>query len=120
MTNTQLEKVRQWWEAWGWQQLPDAALPPTRRMVNDCAAGFLYTTNSSIAWIEWITVDPKSDKLIRRKSLDELIKLLEQDAKGQGAEQIFIASLHPGLSARLDSHGYTRGDFMQHFVKDIS
>ncbi len=79
-----------WWNDWGWQVAPKRELLPANGiggvMVYDgdvpvCAA-FLYTTNSGIAWIDWIVSSKTyTNKKGRKEALNILVESLTNTAK---------------------------------------
>jgi hypothetical protein len=82
-----------WWNDWGWQVAPKRELLPANGiggvMVYDgdvpvCAA-FLYTTNSGIAWIDWIVSSKTyTNKKGRKMALNILVESLTNTAKNLG------------------------------------
>ena len=68
---------KDWWEAHGWEPLPQEFLPPLGLViVNDknekICAGWLLQTNANIVIFEWIVSAPKSNKDERRKCIEYL------------------------------------------------
>ncbi len=88
----------EWWKFWRF-------FPPTQEILpsnglsglvvtdeNNCmiCAGFLYATNSPIAWIEFIVSNPSvKDKKIRKESLTFLIQELSNLAKKNNFKVIY-------------------------------
>jgi len=84
----------QWWDAHKWAPVAPQALPKVGYIVEldkPICAGFLYQTDSMIAWCEFIISDPNSNPSDRDKSLDILISSLTNEAKELGFKAIFIA-----------------------------
>ena len=102
--------VCSWWKAHSWPLIPIEMLPTTGVIVDDVAAGFLYKTDSKIAWIEFIVTDPVSDKAHRSEALDKLISSLSEEAKSDGYALIFTSVEHPKLLARNQEHGFAVTD----------
>jgi hypothetical protein len=107
-----------WWKEWGWE-------PPMRDFLpNDGAggiivldgdkpvcAGFLYTTNSKVAWVDWII----SSKEYRKKpNRSEAIKLLVDTltnvAKNTGHRYSYALIKSPNLINTYEGLGYVKGD----------
>lgn len=98
-----------WLALHNWPLIPRDMLPRTGVIVevdgiNTCA-GFLYNTDSNIAWLEYVVANPLCDKLIRDKALDSLIPALLERAKGMGKSAVFSSIEHPGLIKRYQKHG---------------
>ncbi len=70
------------------------------------AVGFLYRTDSGLAWMEWITTNPASDKMDRDKALNLLIETLINEAKSQGVAAVFTSVEDTGLIDRYGQHGF--------------
>ena len=110
------ETLVKWWESWpDWVPLARNLLPENgtggimiERDGNPIVAGFLYGTNSKIAWMEWIVGNPEE----RNKS--EAIKLLISSLEEWAVEGGFKVILSIGRSRSLiDKHkklGYTVDD----------
>lgn len=100
-----------WWEARGWPVLPKHSLPQTGYICNDICAAFIYKTDSTICFLEWIISDPKSDKDFRDESLDLLIKHCEMSAKEMNFKSIFTLTPNPTFGDRLENkHSFMVAD----------
>lgn len=110
VTELDYPMLYRWWLEHKFPPPPLEALPKVGVIVEDCAAGFIYQTDSCIAWLEWIVVDPTCDKIKRRQALDGLVKELSQLAKEKGYKTLFSSSVHPGLIERLKQAGFMVGD----------
>ena len=107
------DTIVKWWESWpDWEPLARNLLPENgtggiiiERDGNPIVAGFLYGTNSKIAWMEWIVGNPEE----RNKS--EAIELLISSLEEWGIEGGFEVILSIGRSKSLiNKHkklGYT-------------
>lgn len=100
----------EWWNAQKFPPPPQEFLPGTGFICNDTAAGFLYLTNSTIVWLEWVVVNPKADKAIRTASLTELINHIAKQAGFVGAKMIFTSSNFWPFIQRLQTFGFVVGD----------
>ena len=86
-----------WWAAWPeWQTPPKEFLPDNGRggfiVEKDnqpIVAGFLYTTNSKAALLEWIISDPEYRDSDREEAVELLIEGAESVCKEQGIKWIF-------------------------------
>ena len=109
-----------WWTDHDWPCLDPEMLPKTGFIVEGVCAGFLYKTDSKIAWLEYIISNPKSDKEERNKGLDLVITELCNEAKKCGFEAIFTSSSHDKLINRYKNHGFISTDeSMTHFIKRV-
>lgn len=107
------------WKAWPeWEQHPTKDLLP----LNGCGgvmvekegkpiiAGFLYLTNSKVAWLEWIVSNPDYRESDRKEALELLINTLETVAINQGYKIILSIGRNKGLIETHKKLGYTVDD----------
>lgn len=72
-------------------------------------AGFLYETNSGIAWLEFIISNPNiKDKKIRHESQVLLISLLTIEAEEKGFTAVFASITNKNLIEKYVEVGYTK------------
>ena len=77
--------------------------------VNICA-GFIYNTNSSLCWLEFITSNFEvKDRKLRREALNYLILQLCESAKIMGKTAIFTSVKNHGLIQRFNDCGFKIG-----------
>jgi hypothetical protein len=69
--------------------------PPTGAVVNRCYAGFVYLTNSEVAYLDSFVSDKASDADLRNKSLLSLVEYLEFVAAQHGKNQMVVAPHAP-------------------------
>ena len=79
-----LGTLNKWCIQWGKGPFPDGWLPKTGLWVKDIIAGFIYKTDSSLAFIECIISNPKASKADRREAFLVLEKALCENAKKSG------------------------------------
>lgn len=117
--------VSNWWALHNWPAVPRQYLPKTGVIVeNDSGlpicAGFLYKTDSKLAWVEYIVSDPLSDTIERGQALDTLINAIIEMAKSMEFEALFTSSVHERLKARYQEHGFIATDTgVTHFVRNL-
>jgi hypothetical protein len=107
-----------WWKDWGWTPPEKDFLPGDGTagiMVLDeeipVCAGFMYTTNSRVAWIDWIISNRQYRKKPQRKeSLLLLIDTLTSISKNTGHKYSYALIKHSGLVDTYKKLGYTKGD----------
>ena len=118
--STDYETLSAWWSAQNWPVIPTDCLPAHGLIIDGLCAGFLYQSDSKIAWIEWVVGNPSADKLARRAALNLLIDGLAELGKSLGNRIVFTAAKHPGLCARLIERGFQQTDTqMSHFVRSM-
>lgn len=118
-----------WWAAWRWT-------PPTRDMLpsngtsgmilfddngTPLCAGFLYTTNSAMAWVEFIVSNPDvKDKKVRKDALIALIEGITYAAKALGSKMCYTIAVNQSLINRYIECGYKRtGNGYTELIKTI-
>ena len=104
------------WNMWpDWQHHPPKALLPengTGGLIvekNNIAiiAGFIYTTNSKIGWMEWLVSDPNYRESDRKEATKMLISGLEYVAKVSGCEAVISIGRNKSLMEMHKSLDYT-------------
>jgi hypothetical protein len=108
-----------WHRSHGWPELPKDGLSSIG-FIDDHCAGFLYTTNSCIAWVEFVVGNPDSDSKIRSKSLDLLFFWLKKEAEKLGFKMLFSSGKNPAYERRLLDHGWVHSDSgVNHYIKSL-
>lgn len=107
-----------WWGSWGWEP-PHKDFLPDNGAGGICVfedttpicAGFLYTTNSGVAWVDWIISNKEYKKKPQRKqAIGLLIETLTNIAKNTGHKYSYALIKHKGLIDTYKSIGYIEGD----------
>jgi hypothetical protein len=116
--------LTEWWIAHKWSPIPGSMLPPNGSVIYDDAtpvcAGFIYKTDSDIAWMEFIVSNPSSTKEQRTEALPALIADLTLKAKALGAKCIFTSCQSNSLIAKHIDQGFVKSDEgMTNLVKPI-
>jgi hypothetical protein len=108
------ETLQLWWKLWKWPVMSKDMLP-----LNGCgglmvykdeqpiAAGFLYLSNSKVAWLDWIISSPSYKEKDRREALELLISSLEEVARQQDYSIIISIARHKGLINTHKKLGYS-------------
>lgn len=107
-----------WWSDWGWVAPEKEMLPEngTGGIIIFCGdipvcSGFLYTTNSGIAWVEFIISNKKfTDRSVRLDALTLLINSLTNIAKTIGHKYAYTILKNKSLISKFKDIGYTEGD----------
>ena len=107
-----------WWGDWGWT-------PPERDFLPDngeggmivfdgetpVCAGFVYVTNSSVCWVDWII---SSRTYIKKPSRKEAIKMLIHTltnlCKNTGSKYAYALIKSQNLISTYEDLGYVKGD----------
>jgi hypothetical protein len=111
------ETMQAWWEAWGWPEVTKDLMPldglgglMIEKNGVAIASGFLYLTNSKVAWTEWIVSDPEYRQEDRAKALSMLVSGLENIAVSAGYKIILSVGRNKGLLNIHKELGYTVDD----------
>ena len=101
------EVLPTWWEKWeGWKTPDREALPDNglcglmvHKGDKKILAGFMYTTNSKGAWVEYIISDPDYREKDRQKALDLFVK-------AQGFKYILFVGKNKNLINTFENNGW--------------
>ena len=107
------ETLVSWWAGHNWPVVAPQALPNLGYVVEGdkpICAGFLYRTDSMIAWSEFIVADPESKIEERDKGLDMILDGLKKTATEMGFKALFTTLVHKRLIERHKKHGYNITD----------
>ena len=107
-----------WWDAWGWRAPEKDFLPENGTgglIVYDgnepICAGFIYMTNSGVAWIDWIISSKEYRKKPHRKeALKMLVEELTILSKGSGSKYGYALIKNKSLIEVYETLGYIKGD----------
>lgn len=106
-----------WWKEWGWQSPEKDFLPDEGKggiIVLDeeepICAGFVYTTNSKVAWVDWIISSPTYRKEGRKEAIKLLVNTLTNICKNTGHKYCYALIKHPSLIDAYVDLGYVKGD----------
>jgi GNAT superfamily N-acetyltransferase len=78
--------IAEWYKARGFPLLPLHMLPQNGAVVEGAAAGFLYLTDSPIAWMEWIVTNPEASG--RGEAIKAVVEHLHKVAKDNNCAAI--------------------------------
>ena len=115
-----------WWLDWGWETPPNRDILPEngesgvivyQDEVPVCA-GFIYSSNSSVAWISWIISNKNyRDREKRRESIKSLIETLSVVGKNLGAKYCYINFSSSHLVKPSEELGFVKGSVTQEMFK---
>ena len=117
-----------WWKSWDWDAPQKDFLPDNGKggiMILDgdtpICAGFIYVTNSSVSWIDWIISSKTYRKSPQRTdAIYLLIDTLTNLAKKNGSKYCYALLKHKGLIETYKKLGYISGDsYTQEMIKKI-
>jgi hypothetical protein len=115
-----------WWTDWGWQPPAKEFLPENgagglivEENKTPVCAGFIYVTNSQVAWVDWIISNKEyNNKENRKKAIDLLIESLTNVCKMNGNKYVYALIKHKNLMEVYKKHGYIVGDqYNQEMIK---
>ena len=104
------------WNTWpDWQVHPTKALLPengtggliVEKNGKAIIAGFIYTTNSKVGWMEWIVSNADYREDDRKQASELLVSGLEHVAKISGCEAVISIGKNKSLMKVHESLGYT-------------
>lgn len=104
-----------WWADWRWTAPSFDMLPSTGVIVsidgNDICAGFLYQTDSKMAWVEYIISNFEyKDRENRKKAIEFLINVLSELGKDNGFKYLYTSLKSKSLIERYANCGFITGD----------
>ncbi len=115
-----------WWRDWKWTPPLPSFLPDNGKggiMVLDknipVCAGFIYMTNSQVAWVDWIISNKDYKKKPQRQdALTLLIKTLTNICKDSGKKFSYALLKNKSLIKTYENLGYTAADnYSQEMIK---
>ena len=117
-----------WWNDYAWT-------PPFKNFLPDngtggfivyskdipICAGFVYKTNSKVAWVDWIISDKNyKDKKIKAEALEYLITTMSNICKELGYIYAYALIKHKGLIKIYEKLGYIKADnYNQELIKQL-
>lgn len=107
-----------WWEQWGWEPPQRDFLPNDGKggvIVYDedvpVCAGFMYITNSKVAWVDWIISNKEYTKKPQRKdAIKLLVSELTKICKLTGSKYSYALIKNESLINIYLELGYIKGD----------
>lgn len=112
------DTLKGWWADWGWTAPTRDFLPDDGKgglMVLDgdvpVCAGYMYATNSRVAWVDWIISNKEYRKKPQRsEAISMLIATLTEISKNTGFKYCYALLKHKGLIETYEQLGYIKGD----------
>lgn len=116
--NDYQETLVNWWVQWNWSAPAKDFLPDDGKggvIVYDgdtpICAGFIYVTNSRVAWVDWIISNKEyriKDK--RREAIRLLISSLSNICKNTGSKYGYALIKNKSLIKTYEDLGWSKGD----------
>jgi hypothetical protein len=105
-----------WWAFWRFGIVPKDHLPGdgksglmiTKDGINICA-GFLFFTNSKMAWLEFINSNPAYKEKDRPEAIQTVITELTDLARRKGFKTVFTSLKNENLIKHYEECGYIKG-----------
>jgi len=107
-----------WWLQWGWVPPQRDFLPNNGKggiIIYDdetpVCAGFMYITNSKVAWVDWIISNKEYTKKTQRKdAIKLLVSALTEICKKSGSKYSYALIKNESLIKMYEELGYIKGD----------
>ena len=107
-----------WWQQWGWEPPQKDFLPNDGKggiIVYDdetpVCAGYMYLTNSKVAWVDWIISNKEYTKKPQRKdAIKLLVSALTEICKKTGSKYVYALIKSQSLIGTYEELGYIKGD----------
>ena len=107
-----------WWQQWGWEPPQKDFLPNDGKggiIVYDdetpVCAGYMYLTNSKVAWVDWIISNKEYTKKPQRKdAIKLLVSALTEICKNTGSKYVYALIKSQSLIGTYEELGYIKGD----------
>lgn len=117
LKETDYKLLCQWWKWWRWTAPPQDCLPNNGEggiMIykdkTPIVAGFLYTTNSNLAWLEFVISNPTYKDNDRQDAIDYLLESLCYLAEKQGFKAIFTSLKSESLIKNYQRIGFVKSN----------
>lgn len=105
-----------WWKQWRWTAPPRDFLPQNgtggvmiEKDGKQVVAGFIYLTNSAVAWSEFIISNFDYKEPDRHEAIKFLISELSSIAKDCGVKYVYTVVKNQSLQKLYQEIGYTNG-----------
>ena len=107
-----------WWGQWDWEPPQRDFLPDDGKggiIVYDddipVCAGFMYLTNSKVAWVDWIVSNKEYTKKPQRKdAIKLLVSALTDICRNAGSKYSYALIKNMSLVTVYEELGYIKGD----------
>ena len=116
-----------WWKQWNWTPPQRDFLPQDGTgglMVWDkdmpVCAGFIYSTNSKVAWIDWVVSNKNfREKPHRKDALHLLVQTLTDVAINAKNKYVYAHNNNINLINTFINNGYLKGSNSTELIKNL-
>lgn len=116
LNKSDYDKLIGWWSWFRFPAPPQECLPDNGEcglMISkdgiDVGAGFIYFTNSAMAWIEFIVSNPEYKNKDRQQAIEVLIVELTEICRSKGCKVVFTSIKNENLINRFATAGWVKG-----------
>jgi hypothetical protein len=113
------EEITRWFTHWGLMSPKREMLSSNGIIVRDIACGFLYLTDSSMAFLDFYISNPKSKKEDRAKALSMITKNLIAWAKEYGVTNLLANSQIKTIQNLAVENGFQPYGLSLTFMKEL-
>lgn len=115
--------VCEWWKSWGWDCVPEHALPPVGVIAydrtKDICCAWLYRTDSSVALLEWFISNRKATEH-RRQAMSMVVDGISNIAKQNGFTSLVTFTKDPHLVRLMEEMGFSgRADHVSNLARSL-
>lgn len=103
---TDCDAINSWLEARNLQAILPEQLPSIGFIVTDVAAGFLYQTDSTVAYLETYVTNPAKKSTLRNLALDAITAKLLIKAAELGYTTVISTTKEPNIAKRAIKHNF--------------
>lgn len=100
------EEMAGWYRAREMTVPPPDTLPLNGAIVPGIAAGFLYATDSTVAFMENFVTNPRAGLRERSKAITRIAEALAEEAHVLGFRSIVLTTGHTGIARKARALGY--------------
>lgn len=113
------EALKNWGSQWG-ANYEEHQFPKTGFIVDGIAAFFLYSSDSSVCWLENLVANKSADKTQKKEALNLLITAAFAEAKRLGFKVAYAASDLMVMAQHANNHGAKVKPFHFLITKDLT
>jgi hypothetical protein len=113
------DMIAKWHGEWEKECPPKDLLSSCGFIVEECVAGFLYSTDSKVCFLDCFISDPHVTKAERDEALDVLVAVLVDHAKGLENKVVIANSINGNIKSRALKHGFGFAGDHGVFYKEI-
>lgn len=103
------EEIKRWYLGHGETPPDEGWLPRHGRIVPEVAAGFLYTTDSKIGFLDAFIGNPGARAREVKQAIEEILIALAEDAKQAGLTVVFGNTKHASIAEIAKTLGGVAG-----------